>query len=86
MNYDVLYVEIYAFVPGVKMADNFRQDLPPVGGYPGINFTRAIPKQRFSAMTVIVGSLSIMTFGWVVAIRSNRERRQVVVMNYGVCL
>lgn len=59
----------------LKMNGTYKQDLPPEGGYPGIKFTRNIPKQRFSGLTVIVGGISFMVFGWVVGISQNKERR-----------
>lgn len=53
----------------------FKQDMPPKGGYPKINYTRLIPKQRFSGMTVIIGGLSMMAAGFAVVGHSNRARR-----------
>lgn len=56
------------------MAAPFRQDLPPEGGYPGINFTRAVFKQRFPGWAVTAGVLSMMAFGFAVCVQNNAER------------
>ena len=53
----------------------FRQDMPPKGGYASINFTRAIPKQRFSGLSVMVGGLAMMIGGFAVVAKSNRDKR-----------
>ena len=53
----------------------FCQDMPPRGGYPAINYTRAIPKQRFSGWTVIIGGVTSMIVGFAVIAKSNRDRR-----------
>ena len=56
------------------MASPYKQDLPPKGGYDNIHFARIFHKSRFSGYTVIIGGTVIMAFGWVVVIRSNREK------------
>ena len=57
------------------MAANFKQDMAPKGGYPGINFIRNIPKQRFSGLTVMLGGIAAMIGGFTVLAYSNRRRR-----------
>lgn len=49
--------------------------MPPKGGYASINFTRAIPKQRFSGITVIMGGLAMMIGGFAMIAKSNRDKR-----------
>ncbi len=56
-------------------ANGFKQDMPPKGGYPSINFVRAIPKQRFSGLTVMIGGVTMMVAGFAVIAKSNRDRR-----------
>ena len=57
------------------MAANVRQDMPPKGGYPKINYARIIPKQRFSGLTVIIGGCLTMVGGFALVGQTNRERR-----------
>ena len=63
------------------MATTFKQDMPPKGGYPTINYTRIVPKQRFSGLTVILGGIAAMTFGFAVIAKTNRAKRY----NYFSC-
>jgi NADH dehydrogenase (ubiquinone) 1 alpha subcomplex subunit 13 len=56
-------------------ASEFRQDMPPKGGYPAINYLRAVPKQRFSGWTVIIGGITVMIAGFVGVTKSNRDKR-----------
>lgn len=53
----------------------FRQDMPPKGGYPKINYTRIVPKQRFSGVTVILAGIAAMTGGFAVIAKTNRDKR-----------
>lgn len=63
------------FVKTMASASGFRQDMPPRGGYPAINYARAIPRQRFSGWTVIIGGVASMIAGFAVIVKSNRDRR-----------
>lgn len=56
-------------------AAGFTQDMPPKGGYPAINYIRAIPKQRFSGLSVIIGGITMMVAGFAVVAKSNRDKR-----------
>ena len=49
--------------------------MPPKGGYPEIKFTRLIPKQRFSGLTVMLTGVTAMAAGFVLVNQQNRDRR-----------
>lgn len=57
------------------MATAFKQDMPPKGGYPGINYTRLIPRQRFSGLSVILGGIAVMVVGFIGVAHTNRENK-----------
>lgn len=54
---------------------NYRQDLPPEGGYPGFRTTRNLPKRGPSGITMMFGAAAIMAFGFFLLGKSNRQRR-----------
>ncbi|KAI6645939.1 hypothetical protein LOD99_13196 [Oopsacas minuta] len=51
------------------------QDMAPKGGYSDIPFARVVRKRGPGGLTLLLGTLIIMSFGWVLVIRTNRERR-----------
>ncbi|EDV26540.1 NADH dehydrogenase [ubiquinone] 1 alpha subcomplex subunit 13 [Trichoplax sp. H2] len=56
---------------GVKM----RQEMPPKGGYPMVEYQRNLPRRGVSGAAMIIGSAAIMSFGFYLVIKGNRHRR-----------
>jgi len=53
----------------------YKQDLPPKGGYPGINWQRNLPKRGYSGVTLFVAATGIISGGFVLLIRHIRRQR-----------
>lgn len=58
-----------------KMASSLvKQELPPKGGYPAIEYTRNLPKRGPSGLMIFVGGAAVMAFGFYHVIKGNRRR------------
>ena len=58
-----------------KMASSLmKQDLPPKGGYPPIEYARNLPKRGPSGVMMFIGGAAVMAFGFYYVIMGNRRR------------
>ena len=58
-----------------KMASSLvKQELPPKGGYPAIEYSRNLPKRGPSGLMIFVGGAAVMAFGFYHVIKGNRRR------------
>lgn len=58
-----------------KMASSVvKQELPPKGGYPPIEYARNLPKRGPSGMMMFIGGAAVMAFGFYHVIMGNRKR------------
>ena len=68
----------------LKMATAFggkiphKQEMPPRGGYPGIEFARNLPKRGVSGLAMFVGCGMVMSYGFYRVIMTNRKLRFVL--------
>lgn len=62
----------------VVMAESFKQDLPPKGGYPEIRYARNLPKRGPSGFMIMLGGVAVMALGFVGVGLTNKERRLVM--------
>lgn len=53
----------------------YKQDLPPKGGYPKIQYARNLPKRGPSGLVIMLGGVAVMAVGLYVVGRTNKERR-----------
>lgn len=53
------------------------QDLPPPGGYPGLDLNRRLPGPRMSGAAMFLAVGGMMSFGFYKVIESNTERREL---------
>jgi len=60
-----------------------KQEMPPKGGYPPIEFARNIPKRGPSGVALFIGGAAVMAFGFYKVIMGNRQRWYVEL--YRVC-
>ncbi|EDO40111.1 predicted protein [Nematostella vectensis] len=51
-----------------------KQELPPKGGYAPLGFTKNLPKRGVSGWLTILGGAAVMTGGFAMVIRGNRQR------------
>ena len=51
-----------------------KQDLPPKGGYPPIEYARNLPKRGPSGLMMFIGGAAVMAFGFYHVIMGNRRR------------
>ena len=63
-----------------------KQEMPPKGGYPPIEFARNIPKRGPSGLALFIGGAAVMTFGFYKVIMGNRQRWYVCVVYFSVYL
>lgn len=56
-----------------KMAE-LNQELPRKGGYAAIEFSRGVPKRGPSGWLMILGGGFVMSVGFAMVIRGNRQR------------
>ena len=54
---------------------NYRQDMPPQGGYEAFRISRNLPKRGPSGTVTILGGVAVMAFGFYVIKRTNENRR-----------
>ena len=54
---------------------NYRQDMPPKGGYDAFRFSRHLPKRGPNGTVVMLGGVAVMAFGFYVIKKTNEERR-----------
>ncbi|XP_065060288.1 NADH dehydrogenase [ubiquinone] 1 alpha subcomplex subunit 13-like [Rhopilema esculentum] len=54
-----------------------KQEMPPRGGYPGIEFARNLPKRGVSGLAMFVGCGLVMSYGFYRVIMTNRKLRQL---------
>ena len=58
-----------------KMASSLvKQELPPKGGYPPIEYARNLPKRGPSGLVIFIGGAAVMAFGFYHVIMGNRRR------------
>lgn len=62
-----------------------KQELPPKGGYPPIEFARNIPKRGPSGLALFIGGAAVMAFGFYKVIMGNRQRWYVYVCCVSLC-
>ncbi|XP_065837230.1 NADH dehydrogenase [ubiquinone] 1 alpha subcomplex subunit 13-like [Oscarella lobularis] len=55
----------------------YRQEMPPKGGYPQIKYKRNLPVRFSSGLAIILGGTAVMTAGLYVVIQTNKERRRL---------
>lgn len=51
-----------------------KQDLPPKGGYPPIEYARNLPKRGPSGLVMFIGGAVVMAYGFYHVIMGNRRR------------
>ena len=56
-----------------------KQEMPPKGGYPPIEYARNIPKRGPSGVALFIGGAAVMAFGFYKVIMGNRQRWYVCV-------
>jgi len=62
-----------------KMASSVvKQELPPKGGYPPIEYARNLPKRGPSGMMMFIGGAAVMAFGFYHVIMGNRKRCELM--------
>lgn len=54
---------------------NYRQDMPPKGGYEAFRFSRHLPKRGPNGTAIMLGGVAVMAFGFYVIKKTNEERR-----------
>ena len=54
---------------------NYRQDMPPKGGYEPFRFSRHLPNRGPSGSVIMLGGIAVMGLGFYVIKRTNEERR-----------
>ena len=57
-----------------KMAVAYKQELPPKGGYPPIEYARNLPKRGASGAVMLLAGAAVMAGGFALVIRGNRRR------------
>ncbi|XP_020628847.1 NADH dehydrogenase [ubiquinone] 1 alpha subcomplex subunit 13-like [Orbicella faveolata] len=55
-----------------------KQEMPPKGGYPPIEFARNIPKRGPSGVALFIGGATVMAFGFYKVIMGNRQRCELL--------
>ncbi|XP_038073670.1 NADH dehydrogenase [ubiquinone] 1 alpha subcomplex subunit 13-like [Patiria miniata] len=58
-----------------NMASTFKQDMPPKGGYPPIDYKRVLPKRGMSGYMMFATCAAVMGVGTFFFGRHNRQRR-----------
>ena len=58
-----------------KMATAIKQDMPPKGGYPGITYTKNVPKRGPSGLVIMLGGVAAMAVGFYGIKHTNKKRR-----------
>lgn len=56
-----------------------KQELPPKGGYPPIEYARNIPKRGPSGVALFIGGAAVIVFGFYKVIMGNRQRWYVCI-------
>ena len=51
-----------------------KQELPPRGGYPPIQYARNLPKRGPSGLVLFIGGAAVMAYGFYRVIMGNRNR------------
>ncbi|KAJ7371522.1 NADH dehydrogenase 1 alpha subcomplex subunit 13 ndufa13/GRIM19 [Desmophyllum pertusum] len=51
-----------------------KQELPPKGGYPPIEYARNLPKRGPSGLALFIGGAAVMAYGFYRVIIGNRKR------------
>jgi len=70
-----------------KMASSLvKQELPPKGGYPPIEYTRNLPKRGPSGLVIFIGGAVVMAYGFYHVIMGNRRRWYVKLLYSRVLL
>ena len=54
---------------------SYKQDMPPPGGYPKLNFAQNLPKRGITGITLMATGLGVMAFGFYFVIKGNQKRR-----------
>ena len=57
------------------MASTYKQDMAPKGGYPEIKIARNLPKRGPSGLVTMLGGVAVMSFGFYMIAKTNRQRR-----------
>ncbi|XP_033634945.1 NADH dehydrogenase [ubiquinone] 1 alpha subcomplex subunit 13-like [Asterias rubens] len=58
------------------MASTFKQDMPPKGGYPPLDYKRALPKRGISGYLMFAACGASMLIGTAIFSRGNQRRRR----------
>ena len=56
----------------------YKQDLPPSGGYPKIEYHSKLPKRGPSGLIIMAGGLGVMAVGFYYVSKGNQKRRFVL--------
>ena len=56
---------------------NYRQDMPPKGGYEPFRFSRHLPTRGPSGTVIMLGGVVVMGIGFYLIKKTNEERRCV---------
>lgn len=60
------------------MATNFRQDMPPEGGYNPIRYERVLPKRMFNHWIFLAGLIPPTVWSWYMFYKAKRYMRYVL--------
>ena len=61
---------------------NYRQDMPPRGGYEPFRFSRHLPTRGPSGTVIMLGGVAVMGFGFYLIKKTNEERRSQCYQHY----
>ena len=56
---------------------NYRQDMPPKGGYEPFRFSRHLPNRGPNGTVIMLGGVAVMAVGFYAIKKTNEERRCV---------
>lgn len=65
----------FRLIIGMAAGVNYRQDMPPKGGYQTFRFSRHLPNRGPSGTIIMLGGAAVMAFGFYVIKKTNEERR-----------
>ena len=54
---------------------NYRQDMPPKGGYQAFKYSRNLQSRGPNGTVIMLGGVALMAFGFYVIKKTNEERR-----------
>lgn len=65
---------------------NYRQDMPPKGGYEPFRFSRHLPNRGPSGTVIMLGGVALMGLGFYIIKKTNEERRFSIIFVYSKML